>query len=52
MYSIRWFDMKGEKMIVRRFEGAIIAEDSESVTFTYRKKLLTIKKENCFIWKL
>lgn len=52
MYQIKWFDVKGGELIVRSFEGAIICEDAESVTFTYRKKPLTVKKTNCTVWKL
>lgn len=51
MYQIKWFDVKGEKLIVRSFEGAIITENEESVTFTYRKKPMTIKKTDCTVWK-
>jgi hypothetical protein len=51
MYQIKWFDMKGEKLVVRSFNGAIIAEDADSVTFAYRKKPLTIAKANCTMWK-
>jgi hypothetical protein len=51
MYQVKWFDVKGEKLVVRSFEGAIIAEDADSVTFIYRKKPLTLKKSDCTVWK-
>lgn len=51
MYQIKWFDMKGEKLVVKSFEGEVIAEDAQSVTFAYRKKPLTLSKSRCTVWK-
>lgn len=51
MYQITWFDMKGAELVVRKFKGALIAEDADTVTFTYRKKPMTLQKSDCTVWK-
>ena len=50
MKQIRWCDMVGDKWIVRKFEGIIESETEETISFRYRKKIITLKKDECFIY--
>lgn len=53
MYDVRWLDVKGGELIVRKFQGKLLAENADSITITYRKKPLVLQKANCSVsvWK-
>lgn len=50
MKDIRWFDMKGKCLVVRKFYGFVENETETTVTFRYNKKMITLNKEECFIY--
>jgi hypothetical protein len=50
MKDIRWFDMKGKELIVRKFYGVVESETETTVTFKYNKKMITLNKEECIIY--
>lgn len=49
MKDIRWFDMKGKELIVRKFYGLVENETETTVTFKYNKKMITLNKGECII---
>ena len=49
MKDIRWFDMKGKELIVRKFYGFVENETETTVTFKYNKKMITLNKWECII---
>lgn len=49
MKDIRWFDMKGKELVVRKFYGFVESETETTVTFKYNKKMITLNKEECII---
>ena len=50
MKDIRWFDMKGEELVVRKFYGVVENETETTVTFKYNKKMITLNKEEVIIY--
>jgi hypothetical protein len=42
---IRWFDRKNGNFIVRKFDGIVDNETTETISFMYNKKVITLDKK-------
>lgn len=50
MKDIKWFDMKGKELIVRKFYGIPESETETTITIKYNKKIITLDKDCCIIY--
>jgi hypothetical protein len=50
MKTVKWFDKKGEKVVVRTFTGMFESETETTVTFKYGKGTKTLNKGCCIIY--
>ena len=52
-YDIRWFDTtKSGKLVARKYNGTEVKVENGTISFTYGKKAITLKLDECFanVW--